>query len=57
MIKYILSLSNPKPKVKSLPAQGTYTTTVTANDKGLGVYIFRATYTDRGANGLPGVPF
>ena len=25
------------------------------NDKGTGVYIFRASYTDRGANGLPGV--
>jgi len=55
MVKYILSLSNPKPKVKSLPAQGTYTTTSQPNDKGQGVYIFRAAYTDRGANGLPGV--
>jgi cytochrome c len=55
MIKYILSLSQPKPKVKSLPAEGTYTTKQTADDKGQGVYIFRAAYTDRGANGLPGV--
>ena len=55
MVKYILSLSNPKPKVKSLPAQGTYTTIKQPNDKGQGVYIFRASYTDRGANGLPGV--
>ncbi len=54
MVKYILSLSNPKPKVKSLPTQGSYTTSVPANDKGLGVYIFRASYTDHGANGLPG---
>jgi cytochrome c len=55
IVKYILSLSNPKPKVKSLPAQGAYTTIKQPNDKGLGVYIFRASYTDRGANGLPGV--
>ena len=55
MIKYIMSLSQPKPKVKSLPAKGTYTTKQQPNDKGQGVYIFRAAYTDRGANGLPGV--
>ena len=55
MIKYILSLSQPKSKVKSLPATGTYTTKQQTGDKGQGVYIFRAAYTDRGANGLPGV--
>ena len=55
IVKYILSLSNPKPKVKSLPTQGTYTTVNQPNDKGMGVYIFRASYTDHGANGLPGV--
>ncbi|HRH47731.1 MAG TPA: ThuA domain-containing protein [Panacibacter sp.] len=55
MIKYIMSLSQPKPKIKSLPATGTYTTKPPAGDKGQGVYIFRAAYTDRGANGLPGV--
>jgi cytochrome c len=55
MIKYVLSLSQPKPKIKSLPAQGTYTTKQQPDDKGQGVYIFRAAYTDHGANGLPGV--
>ena len=55
MVKYILDLSKPKPKVKSLPVQGTYVTNKQPNDKGLGVYIFRASYTDRGAHGLPGV--
>ena len=55
MIKYIMSLSQPKPKIKSLPAKGTYTTKQQPGDKGQGVYIFRAAYTDRGANGLPGV--
>lgn len=56
MTKYVLSLSQPKPKVKTLPAKGTYTTKQQPNDKGQGIYIFRAAYTDRGANGLPGVP-
>ncbi len=55
IVKYILSMSTPKPKIKSLPAQGTYTTIKQPDDKGLGVYIFRAAYTDHGANGLPGV--
>ncbi len=55
MVKYILSLTDEKPKVKSLPVQGTYVTKKQPNDKGQGVYIFRAAYKDRGANGLPSV--
>jgi cytochrome c len=55
MVKYIMSLSQPKPKVKSLPAKGTYITRAQANDKGQGVYIFRARYSDQGASGLPGI--
>lgn len=55
MVKYILSLADEKPKVKSLPAQGTYITRLPANDKGEGVFIFRASYKDRGANGLPSI--
>lgn len=56
MVRYILSLSQPKPKIKSLPAEGTYTVKQQPADKGQGVYIFRAAYTDHGANGLPGIP-
>ncbi|HYG41277.1 MAG TPA: ThuA domain-containing protein [Cytophagales bacterium] len=56
MVKYILSISEEgKPKVNSLPAEGTYTTKVPAADKGQGVYVFRAAYKDRGANGLPSI--
>jgi cytochrome c len=55
MVKYIVNLSQPKPKVKSLPAKGTYLTKQQANDKGQGVYIFRARYSDQGSNGLPGI--
>lgn len=55
IVKYVLSVSEPKPKVSSLPSNGTYITKSPANDKGKGVYIFRASYKDRGANGLPGI--
>ena len=37
MVKYILSLADDKPKVKSLPIQGTYSTRKQSNDKGQGV--------------------
>lgn len=53
MVKYILSLAQDTPKVKSLPAKGTYTTKAQPADKGQGVYVFRAAYKDNGANGLP----
>ncbi|SDG20511.1 ThuA domain-containing protein [Chitinophaga filiformis] len=55
MIKYILSLSTPKPALKSLAAEGTYTAKLPAGDKGNGVFVFNARYTDRGNNGLPGI--
>jgi cytochrome c len=55
MVKYILSLTDEKTKVISLPVQGTYVTKKKPNDKGEGVYIFRAAYKDRGANGLPSI--
>ena len=56
MVKYILTVAQPKPKVKSLPVQGAYTVKLPPGDKGQGVYIFRASYADRGANGLPSIP-
>ena len=55
MVKYILSLADAKPKVKSLPSKERTRRKLHAGDKGQGVYIFRAAYKDRGANGLPGV--
>jgi cytochrome c len=55
MTKYILSLAKPKAKVNSLPVEGEYTTKIPAGDKGQGLYVFRAAYRDRGANGLPGI--
>ncbi|QHS59189.1 ThuA domain-containing protein [Chitinophaga agri] len=55
MIRYILSLSKPKPVNKSLPVTGTYTAKIPAGDKGSGMFVFNATYTDKGSNGLPGI--
>lgn len=55
MVKYILSLTDDKPKVKSLPVKGSYTIKTDAKDKGEGVYIFRAAYKDRGALGIAGL--
>ncbi len=52
MVKYILSLESME-ETPSLPAKGSYTTTV---DKGVnpgGVFLIRAAYSDKGANGLP----
>ncbi len=56
MVKYILDAGQPKPKVKTLPVEGAYTVNLPPADKGEGVYIFRASYADRGANGLPSLP-
>ena len=56
MVRYILDAGQPKPKVKSLPVEGAYTVKLPLADKGEGVYIFRASYADRGANGLPSLP-
>jgi cytochrome c len=55
MVKYILSMTDDKPKVKSLPVKGTYTIKTNSADKGQGVFIFRAAYKDRGALGLAGL--
>lgn len=55
MVKYVLSLASDKPDAQSLPVQGRYTPTLPAADKGAGVYVARAAYQDRGANGIPGI--
>lgn len=53
MVKYILNISNEKPKEKSLPVSGSYTAKVPAGDKGKGIFIVRAAYEDQGAGGMP----
>ncbi len=51
IVKYILSLSKPKPA--SLPLNGTYTPKVPADAKEPGVVVINAAYTDRGNKGAP----
>ena len=53
MVKYILSLAEPKTDGPSLPASGTYALPDTAARTPQGVVVLRASYTDRGATGLP----
>jgi cytochrome c len=55
MAKYILSLAQPKVKANTLPSKGAYTVKLPANDKGLGVYVFKAAYKDRGYKNLPSI--
>jgi cytochrome c len=55
MVQYILSLSAEKPSGSSIPAKGTFTTTLPVGDKGVGVYMLRAAYQDKGANGIAGI--
>lgn len=52
MVKYILSLDEAKP-VSTLPSKGTFSTTIKKGVSENGVFLLRAAYTDKGANGLP----
>ncbi len=52
MVKYILNISNEKPKEKSLPVKAVYKAKMPSDDKGKGVFIVRAAYEDQGANGI-----
>ncbi|MBN8825692.1 MULTISPECIES: ThuA domain-containing protein [unclassified Spirosoma] len=51
MIRFILNLAQPAPK--SLPVAGTHTIKLPARLSAKGVYVLAASYTDKGANGLP----
>jgi cytochrome c len=54
LVKFILSHDDEKAMPKApLPIVGDYVTAVPADDKGIGVYILRAAYQDRGAGKLP----
>jgi cytochrome c len=53
MVRYILSLNDPKTSAPSLPAQGAYVPLAGSSDAPKGVLVLRAEYTDRGANGMP----
>lgn len=53
MVKYILSVGQ-KP-ANSLPLKGSYKTVIPKGQSDQGVFILRAAYTDKGANGIPGI--
>jgi cytochrome c len=54
IVRYILRHEDAAAVPLSLPAEGTFTTTVPSRgDKGVGVYILRAAYKDHGVKGLP----
>ncbi|MBP6826333.1 MAG: ThuA domain-containing protein [Saprospiraceae bacterium] len=55
VIKYILSFSDEKAHPAPLPVQGEYVTAVPDDDKGVGAYLLRAAYKDRGVGALPGL--
>ena len=55
MVNYIRSLAEPKSDAPSLPAVGRYVPPDSAARSPTGVVVLRATYTDRGAIGLPGI--
>lgn len=52
MVGYILSLA--KKPAESLPLKGSYTTRIPKGESDQGVFILKASYTDKGANGLSG---
>ena len=57
MVAYIRSLADTTkaPLPPSLPVRGTYTAAAGSGDAPHGVVLLRATYTDRGANGVPAI--
>jgi len=55
MVAYILSLGARRTGTPSLPDRGAYVAPAGSADAPKGVVVLRATYTDRGANGMPAV--
>lgn len=55
MAAYILSLADDRKAEPSLPVRGAYTPPLAPDAPPQGVVMLRAAYTDRGANGVPGV--
>lgn len=52
MVKYILSLDEVKTK-PGLPTKGSFTTSIQKGVSPAGVFLLRASYADKGANGIP----
>jgi cytochrome c len=55
IVRYILRHEDASAIAMTLPAEGTFTTTIPSRDKGVGVYLLRAAYKDHGVKSLPGL--
>jgi cytochrome c len=55
MVAYIMSLADPKTSAPSLPVRGTYVPAAGSGDSPQGALVLRASYADRGANGMPAI--
>jgi cytochrome c len=55
MVAYILTLADRPTFVPPMPPRGSYTPAASTGDTPQGVLVFRAEYTDRGANGMPAI--
>ena len=53
MVTYVLSTADQKLKGETLPSEGSFVARVPNGDKGIGVYILRAAYQDKGTSNLP----
>jgi len=51
MVRYIMTILDEKPTLTSLALDGSLTPTLPAGEDGLGVYLLRAAYQDKGAEG------
>ena len=55
MLAYIMSLADRPASGTSLPVRGAYVPPAGSADSPKGVTVLRASYTDRGANGMPAI--
>lgn len=54
IVKFILSLANQNAG-SSLPVKGTYIAQIPKGQPSMGVFVLRAAYADKGANGIPSI--
>ncbi|HET8713982.1 MAG TPA: ThuA domain-containing protein [Gemmatimonadales bacterium] len=55
MVAYIMTLADTAARAAALPVRGSYTPPSGSGEAPQGVVVFRAEYTDRGANRMPAI--
>ncbi len=55
MVKYIMSLTDPKQPAKEVPLKGTFAMQAPAQDNKRGGYLLRASYQDKGTDQMPAI--